>query len=204
MSTQEDLAWLAFCYASDELSPEAASEFENRLAAEQAAREAVAEAVLLISATQTALREQPYSIGAGSVGAGSVGAGCVGAGSVGAGSVGATSPAPQETAHRRQWSFGWIAVAAAACIAMLVVADGWLARQNRDQPVVRVRNADATLALAWAESQFPLDVGDGELLAGSDEYDDGDDSGSITVPDWMLEAVSVRQASEPPAPAKES
>jgi hypothetical protein len=184
MSGQEELAWLAFCYASDELSPEAASEFENRLAADQAAREALAEAALLISATQAALREEPYS-------------------------VGAVSPAEHNAQHRnaqhgKKRSLGWIVVAAAACIAMVVVADGWIARQHRGQPVIAVNDSDASLALAWADSQFPLDVGDRELLAGSEEYEYGDDTNSITVPDWMLEAVSVRKASEPPAPTKES
>ena len=46
----DDLDWLAFCYVVDELPPDKAAEFENRLASDHAAREAVAEAVELTCA----------------------------------------------------------------------------------------------------------------------------------------------------------
>lgn len=42
-----DLEWLAFQYVSEELSAEVAAHFEDRLAVDQSAREAVAEAMLL-------------------------------------------------------------------------------------------------------------------------------------------------------------
>jgi hypothetical protein len=45
-----DLDWLAFQYVSDELSSEEAARFEERLADDQAAREAVAGAMLLVQA----------------------------------------------------------------------------------------------------------------------------------------------------------
>lgn len=44
------LSWLAFQYVNEELSPLEAEAFEERLACDQAAREAVAEAVLLCQA----------------------------------------------------------------------------------------------------------------------------------------------------------
>jgi hypothetical protein len=47
-----DLDWLAFQYINDELSPAEAEQFEQRLADDQAAREAVAEAVLLNEAVR--------------------------------------------------------------------------------------------------------------------------------------------------------
>jgi hypothetical protein len=47
-----DLDWLAFQYAMDELSPVEAREFEDRLARDQHAREALAEAVLLVHALE--------------------------------------------------------------------------------------------------------------------------------------------------------
>jgi len=45
-----DLGWLAFQYVSDELSADEVVQFEAHLAGDQAAREAVAEAVLLCQA----------------------------------------------------------------------------------------------------------------------------------------------------------
>src|SRR5687768_10629116 len=45
-----DLDWLAFQYISDELPPDEALRFEERLETDQAAREAVAEAMLLLQA----------------------------------------------------------------------------------------------------------------------------------------------------------
>jgi hypothetical protein len=49
-----DLDWLAFQYTIDELSPADAAQFEARLADEQAAREALAQAVLLGQALRRA------------------------------------------------------------------------------------------------------------------------------------------------------
>jgi len=51
---QNELDWLAFCYAADELSPAEAEQFEARLADDQAAREALARAVELTHAVATA------------------------------------------------------------------------------------------------------------------------------------------------------
>jgi anti-sigma factor RsiW len=48
--SKSDLAWLAFAYVSGELAHAEAEAFERRLAQDQAAREAVAEAVALIGA----------------------------------------------------------------------------------------------------------------------------------------------------------
>ena len=47
---ESDLSWTAFLYISGDLSPEAATAFERRLADDQEAREAVAEAVELAGA----------------------------------------------------------------------------------------------------------------------------------------------------------
>src|SRR6266850_973110 len=51
---QNELDWLAFCYAADELSPAEAEQFEARLADDQAAREALARAVELTHAVAAA------------------------------------------------------------------------------------------------------------------------------------------------------
>jgi hypothetical protein len=52
-----DLDWLAFQYIHDELSADQAEEFEQRMAEDQAAREAVAEAVLLCQAVAAGAKE---------------------------------------------------------------------------------------------------------------------------------------------------
>jgi hypothetical protein len=52
-----DLQWLAFCYIADELSADEAEVFEERLAADQEAREAVARAVELSQAVAALPRE---------------------------------------------------------------------------------------------------------------------------------------------------
>ena len=49
-----DLDWLAFCYAADEMSASDAEAFEARLAIDQSAREALARAVELSEAVATA------------------------------------------------------------------------------------------------------------------------------------------------------
>jgi len=61
MTTPEysELQWLAFQYVSGELSTAAAAEFEQQLAGDQAACEAVAQAVLLTSAIHTACAASP-------------------------------------------------------------------------------------------------------------------------------------------------
>ncbi len=56
-SPPNDLDWLAFQYVNDELSAEEAEQFEARLSEDQAAREAVAEAVLLCQAVSAGAKE---------------------------------------------------------------------------------------------------------------------------------------------------
>lgn len=58
MSHQDsaDLEWFAFQYVSDELPAAEAARFEDRLAGDQAAREAVAESMLLLQAVAAGAR----------------------------------------------------------------------------------------------------------------------------------------------------
>jgi anti-sigma factor RsiW len=56
-----DLPWLAFQYVNDELSPDETAQFEERLATDQAAREAVAESMLLVQAVSAGARMTPAS-----------------------------------------------------------------------------------------------------------------------------------------------
>jgi hypothetical protein len=54
---QDELFWTAFRYACDELDEAAATQFEGRLADEQPAREALAEAVSILAAARVAEAE---------------------------------------------------------------------------------------------------------------------------------------------------
>lgn len=56
---QDELSWRAFCYVAGEFSPAEAEQFEARLATDQAAREAVAEAVELLHAVCAAEASEP-------------------------------------------------------------------------------------------------------------------------------------------------
>jgi hypothetical protein len=55
-ANQADLDWLAFQYVNDELPADEAARFEERLAGDQAAREAVAEAMHLVQAVAAGAR----------------------------------------------------------------------------------------------------------------------------------------------------
>jgi hypothetical protein len=57
---RQQLAWLAYRYVADELSADEASDFEERLAVDQSAREAVAEVVRLSAAVQALPSEAFY------------------------------------------------------------------------------------------------------------------------------------------------
>lgn len=56
---RDELAWLAFQYVAGDFSPAGAEQFEERLATDQAAREAVAEAVELLHAVRAAEASEP-------------------------------------------------------------------------------------------------------------------------------------------------
>lgn len=94
----DDLHWFAYRYSAGELSAAEAQEFEARLEVDQAAREALAQAVAL-SETVCALERS---------------------GSVGSGST-APMIIPASTA-RRSWlqPVGWVAAGAAACLAVVM------------------------------------------------------------------------------------
>src|SRR5687767_2601083 len=93
MNNDQELLWLAFRYVSDELSAEEVEQFEERLAVDQAAREAVAEAVLMCEAVSAGAAIAP---------------------------VGTVTPSIAVYRSWRQHA-GWAAVGAAACL-LLVLA----------------------------------------------------------------------------------
>src|SRR5688572_21154917 len=102
MHPQDDkLNWSAFCYLTDELTPAEALDFEERLATDQAAREALAEAVQLTQALAACARLEPTRV----------------------------EPARIQPARRNEHRpiVARLALAAAACVALVVGADAWLA-----------------------------------------------------------------------------
>ena len=183
----QDLNWLAFCYVVDELSPADALSFEERLASDQAAREALAEAVLLTQA----LAAVPSDI--------------------------EVSRKHDRTRHyAMQKPLGWIAIGAAACLALVVLADGWLAKPKGVRTAANKSNE--SLALAWANSTLAMEpeanAETDMLLAGLDDGDTAIDlDNPVVIPNWMLEAVSAPGTALPnsalpnsaaPAPREES
>jgi hypothetical protein len=190
-----DVGWLAFQYVNDEMTAEQAAAFEQRLADDQPAREAVAQAVLLTEA----LSRGPFDL--------------------------APMPAPsQSAASRNPWwaAAAWAACGAAACLAVVL---GARSRQSTeiDPPLAHSRNVltSEDLALAWANSQFAL-LSQDHLLSGLEAADlaagwedelglvgsepsrtGGDLEQNVSVPTWMLEAIHGVQQTDVPLCAPE-
>lgn len=163
---QDDLFWLAFRYAHEELSPAEAEAFEERLTDDLAACEAVARAVELRELLQAASIEAsgPSRL--------------------------AERPAAARGESKSTWMqpVGWLALGAAACLAAVMAWQAWPSVPG--QPHL----ANATLALAWAKTQADLPHGlddTGEELAEDVELADAADV-EHDPPSWMLAAVSGR------------
>ena len=115
----DDLLWAAFCYASDELTPEAAEAFEERLATEQGAREALAQAVATTEAVTLAYaadeRDRPRVAMANEVGRAS-----------------------------RARRFTWAAAVAGACLAIAAVVHFLPGGKNRPEATSATGPADTS------------------------------------------------------------
>lgn len=168
-----DLEWLAFQYVSDDLPAGEVAPFEERLASDQAAREAVAQAMLLLQAVTAGARvaapapRQRFWLqqaGWAAVGA----AACLAI-------VFVARPAPRETSLPHD-----IAVAERPQAADLTSAE---------------------LALVWAMQYSASGSGledrlevDEDLSLTADAREDRD----VVVPPWMLEALSGSDEAKPP------
>ena len=187
----DDLDWLAFCYIADELSLDEAAAFENRLADDQAAREAVARAVELAGAVAV----------------------------VGAEDLDRATPASVVRGAWRRRSLagrvGWTAITAAACLVVLVLAYrhdrgiGPVASSPQEAPggghVGISDGVPDELAIVWSQTREELaalqfDVWAADSLDDRDESEDWsplpaeDDAeedlyAANTPPSWMLAAV---------------
>lgn len=156
------LAWLAYCYLSDELAPPDRAAFDRRLAEDQAAREALAEVVRLSEAVR-ALPEAAFQ----------------------------ASPAFGAAASSRWSPLVWAALGAAACLVVTLAGQAlWKQRLEVGPPSPhaeqlalawvesRAAESDAVEQLAEAAADFEIDD---ELTS------EGDEPGSA--PSWLLEAL---------------
>ena len=185
-----NLDWLAFCYIADELSPDDAAAFENQLADDQAAREAVARAVDLTRALAK----------------------------VGAGDRSRATPASMVLgAWRRRRSAGRLAravIAAAACLMVVLAYQHYRGiapvatspQETADSERIGSSERSARqLAVLWSQTREELaamqlddwvvDLHDNldqsdELLPLPQDAEPDDDAYAANVPpSWMLAAV---------------
>ena len=188
----DDIDWLAFCYIADELPLDEAAAFENRLADDQTAREAVARAVDLTRAVAVLGAEDRHR---------------------------ATPVSVVRSAWgRRIFSgrLGWTAITAATCLAVVLVyrLDRGIERvANLGQPAQsgeQIETSDGSpeqLALLWNRTREELatlqfDDWASDLLEETDEPDGsplplakdeaGEDAYAANLPpSWMLAAVQA-------------
>ena len=157
-----DLDWMAFCYVADELSGDQLAQFESRLENDQAAREAVAEAVKISTAvfecdaasTPIPTREVSAST--------------------------STSRASQ-----------WVLVIAAALLVGVGLA-AWIANSNSGPTEIVAELNDEDLAIAWADTIQEVDINDSadefldefQLASSESGSDEGDEA------EWMYVAFT--------------
>ena len=181
---QTDLVWMATRYLLDELDMAERAAFEERLASDERAPLALAEAVELHAALRLYGAEETLASVAG-------------------------QGAMLAPARRTEWldgvgrpAVGWIAVGVAACLAVMLV--GRLAPSGQDASA-SASSVDQ-LAIAWAqttsEQGVPFDALTSDDSNADDELDlDGQSLAALdlpvdhaTTPSWMYAAVEARRA----------
>lgn len=186
-----ELFWQAFRYAGDEMSADERVSFENQLATDQHAREAVARVIELESLVCAAevLPAQPLAV------------------------------LPRDRSYWMQ-PIGWAAAGAAACLAVVMTLQTWspanwqagqtagqlrpgvaqvagnVAARGNQQAVDResVPGPAGELALVWAQARLEVPAPDALEGAGSEQLIEGDELASAadeqTAPNWLLAAVA--------------
>ena len=190
------LDWLAFQYLANELGNAEREAFEETLAENQAAREAVARAVELTQMLSAARELDEIVVR----------------------SADAPVPASIRTAA---WSVpaAWMGIGAAACLALVAVWSFWSPADDTVSPAVAAKNAKTLeLANAWstARAEFaaqqeahwdyefpsfdslPLDA------HGLDSLDASDELALGPMPTWMLSAVATEAAPVPEPETREN
>jgi anti-sigma factor RsiW len=206
MSGQQDteLFWHSFRYLSDEMSVSEMAAFEEQLASDQAAREAVAKAVELV---QT-LRAIPAGLRPSLADAPSM------------------ELAP--TSRRDTWMqpVGWLSLGAAACLAVVMTVQTFIGQANLAQSTVAtlpLPAAPENVALAWAQHHSqsqaqsddpsspaesvlpeesasadgeatPAEASDSVAVQRSEDHLAAEDSSEASTPSWLLAAVAGGQS----------
>jgi len=156
-----DLDWQAFRYVAGEMSSDEAAVFERRLADDQSAREAVADAVELAQALATLGPEARED----------------------------TRPVPKARlgSGKRTWRRRavWTVAGTAACVALIVTS--WLYRGGETAQSTDLSLEQ--LALLWSQIGEELDPRELDEWA-EDFSDDPTDQDADVPPSWMLAAVS--------------
>lgn len=198
----DELFWTAFQYAVGELAEGEAARFEERLADDQSAREALSSAVALLEEVRVAesVAAPVYESPTCEV----------------AGSSAVVEPVRRAAAERTVWHSpatwlvgGGFVSCAVACLAMFFSMSNFGTVRNDSE-------SERRLAFAWGESQLADDdmtdddantmPNDELLIAASDDSivdDMGDDEDELpslnerpTAPDWLIAAVAETHTSD--------
>ena len=171
---RNELEWTAFCYASGELSPAEAEQFETRLADEQEAREALARAVEL---TQLAAAAESSC-----------------------GELVAPAVSKRTSWTTR---LSWMAIGGLASLVLAMVWSGGLSRLGFGPENSRITGENDALASAWSDTRGVLrdstEIGPlHPLAAANSEADDdqpavaeisADELAVADAPTWMTIAI---------------
>lgn len=189
-SSKSALEWLAFQYVAGELPAVEAEDFEAQLAVDQAAREAVAEAVAI---AECVALNPPAAVPLSSDSLPLV---------VRMPRDERPVPAARSDRRVRLWPAAWIGVSIASCLAIVLAVvvptrTGPIRTQpETDGPTVattsRLGTQAAEIALIWAADR----EAEGDTDAETDDVEAGEQNevgnASDDVPQWLLAAVSAR------------
>lgn len=187
---ETDVHWQAFRYVAGEMSEVEAGRFEEQLALDQSAREAVATAAQLAQTVALTESQQPLTL----------------------------RPAVAARSEKRMLRAAvWMGLGAAACLA-IVLSAGWLdfspeapvvERNKGPQPVISDEEA-TELAMSWIATKNELadraDEGQDSLIDSLDAAGDeamaiemmGEENDEGETPSWLL--LAVREEQGEPAP----
>ena len=164
----DELAWLAYCFVTGELSEGDAAAFEQRLSVDQAAREAVAEAVELCQAAAVACSRE------------------------------VEQPTPARVAKRAaSWSrpLAWMSIGASAA---LVLVTAWFQSDNIQAWFRSPPSSRQDLAEVWSRTRESVrDIVQAEVVE-AQPLPETHDSGDLSLPSWITAAVSNQLAEDDP------